>query len=566
MQRALELRHVADLGGEAHVGAALLGLRADRDDIDLLAQEHVRDIAQQALPVVGVNHDVHREDLARLLPPGRIDHPLGVHGLHVGEVRAVGAVDRNALAARHEADDGIGRRRLAAAGEVGQQLVDTDDEDAFVAFRRRFRPRLGRDLGIVFLVLAGFAAHRRLQLAQADVTPRRAQVEVVALGERQARRKLVDAQAGLAHALQFAGDDGAPFGERFLQRAGRKPLPHLGPRTVRKQVAERRVEPVARRPALLGDEDFDPLPGLKRRVERNHRAVDLGAAATVAEVGVHAVGKIDRRRAARQVDDLALRRHHVDRLVERRLFVVAHPVRTVGNFVLPSQQLAQPGDLFVITSGRALAAFLVAPVRSNAQFGVLVHVAGTDLHLQRPPVAAVHGGVQRAIVVALGVGDVVVEFLGDRRPQVMHDAQHRVAILDLVDDHPQRAHVIDVGELDALAAHLVPDAVDVLRAAVDLGVVDAGGRELALQAFDGVGDELLALGALLVELLGDFLVGVGIEEAEREVLELPLQFPHPEAVGERRIEFERLARHLHAQFVRLRLGVVAQRLGARSEA
>jgi hypothetical protein len=65
----------------------------------------------------------------------------------------------------------------------------------------------------------------------------------------------------------------------------------------------------------------------------------------VAEIGMHAVGKIDRRRAGRQVDHLALRRDDVDGFVERRLLVVLDPVRAVGDFVLPGQQLAQPGDL-----------------------------------------------------------------------------------------------------------------------------------------------------------------------------------------------------------------------------
>ena len=41
---------------------------------------------------------------------------------------------------------------------------------------------------------------------------------------------------------------------------------------------------------------------------------------------------------------------------------------------------------------------------------------------------------QRAVVIALGIGNVVVEFLGDRRPQVVDDAKRGVAVLDVVDD------------------------------------------------------------------------------------------------------------------------------------
>jgi hypothetical protein len=72
--------------------------------------------------------------------------------------------------------------------------------------------------------------------------------------------------------------------------------------------------------------------------------------------------------------------------------------------------------------------------------------------------------------------------------------------------------------------------------------------------------------ALLVEHLGDALVGVRVEEAEGQVLQLPLQLPDAEAVGERRIDVERLARHLGAQVV-LMLGEkrrVCVRLARRS--
>ena len=39
-------------------------------------------------------------------------------------------MDRHALAAGDEADDGIGRRRLAAASKAGHQPIDADDENA----------------------------------------------------------------------------------------------------------------------------------------------------------------------------------------------------------------------------------------------------------------------------------------------------------------------------------------------------------------------------------------------------------------------------------------------------
>ena len=90
---------------------------------------------------------------------------------------------------------------------------------------------------------------------------------------------------------------------------------------------------------LLGfsDDDLDALPGFELRVKRHQCPVDLGAAAAMAEIRMHAIGEVDRCRATRQVDHSALRRHHVDRLVERGFLVVLDPLGRIGDFVLPRQ-------------------------------------------------------------------------------------------------------------------------------------------------------------------------------------------------------------------------------------
>jgi hypothetical protein len=153
---------------------------------------------------------------------------------------------------------------------------------------------------------------------------------------------------------------------------------------------------------------------------------------------------------------------------------------------------------------------------------------------------------QRAVEIALGMRDVVVEFAVDRLPQVMHDAQRGVAVLDLVDDDAQRAHVVDLLEVDVLAAHLVPDAVDVFRPTIHLGL-DARRRQFLSEAAHGGFDEVLALRALFVEHARDALVGLGFEVAEGQVFELPFHLPDAEAVGQRRVDQLAFARHLVAQ-------------------
>ena len=95
----------------------------------------------------------------------------------------------------------------------------------------------------------------------------------------------------------------------------------------------------------------------------------------------------------------------------------------------------------------------------------LVHLVGPDLDLERLAVERDDRGVQRLVEVVLGHGDVVVELAGDRAPDAVDDAQRRVAVADLVDEHADGVDVVDLAELRALALHLLPDAVDVLRPA-----------------------------------------------------------------------------------------------------
>ena len=62
----------------------------------------------------------------------------------------------------------------------------------------------------------------------------------------------------------------------------------------------------------LGGDDLDGLAVAQHRAQRRQAPVDLGRDAAVADIGVHRVGEIDDGRAARQAQDLAARREHVD--------------------------------------------------------------------------------------------------------------------------------------------------------------------------------------------------------------------------------------------------------------
>ncbi len=127
----------------------------------------------------------------------------------------------------------------------------------------------------------------------------------------------------------------------------------------------------------------------------------------------------------------------------------------------------------------------------------------------------------------------------------MHQAEHGIARLDVVHQHPHRAHVEQIFQAYALALHLAPDAEDVLRPSRDFAG-DAGTCEFRAQQLDHVADVGLAIHTLLVQLARKILVGIRLQAAKCQVLQLPLDLPHAEPVGERREQVHGIARRVLA--------------------
>src|SRR5205814_4276206 len=113
-------------------------------------------------------------------------------------------------------------------------------------------------------------------------------------------RRLAEPQAGelLLHDLAAADDV-------LLALLPAEPLADLLAGMVGLDVVEVRVQPVAARAlgGLRGD-DLDDLAVLELVVEADQPTIDLAADAAVADVGVDAVGEVERGRAGRQLSDL----------------------------------------------------------------------------------------------------------------------------------------------------------------------------------------------------------------------------------------------------------------------
>ena len=166
---------------------------------------------------------------------------------------------------------------------------------------------------------------------------------------------------------------------------------------------------VRRRRLRLRRDDLDLIAVGQLGAQRQQAAVDLGADAGVADLRMDRIGEIDRRRAARQRDQIALRREGEDLVLEHFELGVLEKFLRARGMVEDVEQFAQPAVLRPVGAAGAL---LVDPVRGDAELGDLMHVAGADLDLDALPLGADDAGVERAVIVGLRGRDVVLEAAG----------------------------------------------------------------------------------------------------------------------------------------------------------
>ncbi|RMR10054.1 hypothetical protein ALP92_103717 [Pseudomonas syringae pv. primulae] len=541
-----------NLDGQGHQRGVVFLVRAgvDRQYVDALVEQHLGDVTQQAGTVVGADDNVHRVSEHRHRAPTDLDDPLGFATAQLQHRGAILTVNADATPLRDVPDNRVARQRLAAAGHLRHQVADALNLD-IAALARLVAGGLARDQFQLFIdpIRLDLLLRQVDQLRQAQITRAQCGKHIVGglvvgfvcqlveidLRQRQTRQLTFD--------QGFTGRDVLVTGLQF------EPVNNLRPRPGGGDVAQVGVQPVAARRAVLAGDDLDLLAGLQAVVERDDTAVDLRTTAVMADLGVHPIGEVQRRRVLGQVDSVAVGGEDIDTI---RLDVdpqLLGQTTDVTQLFMPFKHLTQPGNLLfvMIGAGFDVGAF-VAPVRANAQFGLFVHGVGADLHFQHLAFRPDDGGVQRAVAVFLGVGDIVVELLGNMPPQRVHDTQRGVAVTHFRDQHAQCTHVVDLAERQALALHFAPDGIDVLGTAADVRR-HAGGLQLVVELGHDVADEALTIEPALVQQLGDLLVLIGLQVAERQVFQLPFDMADAQTVGQRRIDVEDLACHAVALFV-----------------
>ena len=101
----------------------------------------------------------------------------------------------------------------------------------------------------------------------------------------------------------------------------------------------------------------------------------------------------------------------------------------------------------------------------------------------------------------------------------MHHAERLIALGQRPHDHAEPEKVRELLKAHRFALHLAPDRIGTFVPPVDLGD-DATFRELALELLLDLRDQILAALGKRGQALGDDSVSLGVELAERQVLEL----------------------------------------------
>ncbi len=147
----------------------------------------------------------------------------------------------------------------------------------------------------------------------------------------------------------------------------------------------------------------------------------------MADIGMHGVSEVDRCRARRQFDNAPFRRENVNLIREEIGFNALDKFKRATCALLQLQQALHPALGADLRGGAAFAAVLfVSPVRRDTHLRHLIHIFGTNLHLNRDTVRANHGGVQRLISVRFWNGDVIFDAPRTRLVQAVHLPQHAI--------------------------------------------------------------------------------------------------------------------------------------------
>ena len=261
----------------------------------------------------------------------------------------------------------------------------------------------------------------------------------------------------------------------------------------------------------------------------------------MADIGMHRIGEIDRRRAGRQFDDAAFRRKDVNFVREEIGFHALDKFKRTARALLQLQQALQPALGANLRGSAAFARLFISPVRGDPHFRHLIHIFGTDLHLDRHAVRTDHRGMQRLIAVGFGDSDVIFHTAWTRFVQAVHLTEHAIAGVHVLHDHAESVDIHDGVKALLFQRHFAVDRVEMFFTAAD-----AAGNARFLQTPVDFRQDLLnhlfAVAARRFDDLFNHAIAIRVERLEAQLFQLDLQVMDTQAMRQRTVDLQSFQR------------------------
>ena len=514
-------------------GQILLLTHGELQDVHIQLGQGLRDVPDKLPTILG--HQPHAGVEVGVLAAVPADFHHAVRVLEqLADVGAVAAMHLHATARDNESHNLVARQGLATAGELDDQVAHALDAHGAVAGLGP-APENARQKAFRRRLLLGRNAPQQIGHGQVPAADGRRGFLPVGVA------KGLHGGFHIGTAEIHAGLVQLPAQHFLTQFHGLAPLalfqpaldapPGLG--------AAHNAQPVQAGGRSLGGDDLHRAAAGQGMVQRHNTTVLLGANAAQAHIGVHGEGEINGRGTLGQLVQVTLGAEDEDLvLVEVDLEALEELLGAFLQAVL-GEHLLDPREEAVQLIV-AVAALLVNPVGGQTVLGNAVHFTRADLHLQGAAARTHHLGVQALVAVGLGGGNVVAEALVNGHVLVVHHAQGEVAVLHLVHQDAHGEEVQDLLEGLLALVDFAPDGIEVLGAAENAEVLQAVVRQALAQWSHGLLDDLLALLALQLDLLHQFLIEVRLQHFQAQILQLPLDGAHAETVGQWSVDLQGL--------------------------
>ena len=132
--------------------------------------------------------------------------------------------------------------------------------------------------------------------------------------------------------------------------------------------------------------------------------------------------------------------------------------------------------------------------------------------------------------------NVILETVGQRLPQRVGNAQHRIALGNGIHNDAHRIEVVNLGQILIVPFHFFVNAVEMLGPAGD-GSFNASFFDVVVEHPHGIIDDFLPGLPLLLHLPHQVIVFLRVQVMKTEILQFPLNVVNSQTVSQGRIDF-----------------------------